>query len=196
MARSVDLAAEWAAATAAVRQRHLDPLRLRYGFPPTTILDRLGVARVRVEGDRYVPADDGVEAVVVAAFEGPPRLPDGRWRAPNEIADLVVFRPVEPGRWWSRGGIVAALGEEMIGDFSDDPVRVWRNPLAWLQAGTTGICLTTRDPIAAQDVLVRLRTSPVVMDVEHGRELDRIRGRCWTRFPPILVAEPALAGAA
>ena len=191
-----DLEAEWSAATAGVRERHLAPLRLRYGIPVMAIMERVGVARVRVEGDAYEPDADGFEALVVASFTDPPRRPDGRWRAPNEVIDLIAFRPVEPGRWWSRGGIVAALGEEMIGDFSDDPVRVWRNPLAWLQAGATGICLTTRDPIAAQDVLVRLRTSPVVMDVEHGRELDRIRGRCWTRFPPILVAEPALAGAA
>lgn len=190
MARLVDLPAEWSAATAAVRQRHLDPLRLRYGIPPTTILDRLGVARVHVEGDHYTPDDDGVEVVMVACFSAPPRLPGGFWRAPNEVVDLVVFRPVEPGRWWSRCGIAAALGEEMIGDFGDQPVQVWRNPLAWLRSGATGICLTTRDPIAAQDVLVRLRTSPYTPDIEHGRELDRIRTRCWTEFPPILVDDP------
>ena len=189
-----DLEAEWSAATAAVRQKHLHVLTNKYGIPATVILDRLGVARVRVEGDAYEP-DDGVEVVVVAAFEGPPRRPDGRWRAPNQIVDLVVFRPVEPGRWWSRGGIVAALGEEMIGDFDDQPVQVWRNPLAWLRSGATGVCLTTRDPIAAQDVLLRL-PGIVAEDVAHGREIERLMARHWNRLPPIYVAKPALAGVA
>jgi hypothetical protein len=33
---------------------------------------------------------------------------------PNGIVDLLAFRPAEPGRWWSRCGIVAALGEEAL----------------------------------------------------------------------------------
>ena len=195
MARPNDLAVEWPAATAAVGQRHLDALLIRYGIPATTMLDRLGVARVRVEGDHCEPDDDGAEVVLIASFEAPPRLPDGRWRAPNEVVDLIAFRPVEPGRWWSRRGIVAALGEESPPDFSDDPVPVWRNPLAWLRAGATGICPVSPDPAAVRDVLLRL-PGIVVEDVAHGHEIERLMARHWNRLPPIYVAERALAGAA
>lgn len=195
MARPIDLEAEWSSATAAVRRRHLDPLRLRYGIPPPTILDRLGVARVRAQGDTYEPDADGVEAVLIASFAAPPRLSDGRWRAPNPVVDLIAFRPAEPARWWSRCGIVAALGEEMIGDFSDDPVPVWRDPLAWLRSGAAGICPVSPDPAAVRDVLLRL-PGIVAEDVAHGREIERLMARHWNRLPPIYVAEPALAGAA
>jgi len=195
MARPVDLAAEWSAATAAVRQRHLDPLQRRYGISPATILDRLGVARARVEGVHYVPDDDGAEVVLIASFEAPPRLPDGRWRAPNEIIDLVTFRPAEPGRWCSRCGIVAALGEEMIGDFSDDPVPVWRDPLAWLRSGTSGVCPVSPDPAAVRDVLLRL-PAVVAEDAAHGREIERLMAQHWNRLPLIYLAESALAGVA
>ena len=191
-----DLEAEWSAATAAVRQRHLDPLRLRYGIPPMTIMERVGVARVRVEGDHYEPADDGVEVVVVAAFEGPPRLPDGRWRAPNQIVDLVVFRPAEPTRWWSRCGIVAALGEEMLSDFSDDPVQVWRNPLAWLRAGAVGVCPVSRAPAAVRVVVVRLPGITVAEeDADQGREIERLLAKHWNRVPPIYVIQRARGAA-
>ncbi len=195
MARPIDLEAEWSAATAAVRQRHLDPLLLRYSIAPVTILNRLGVARARVEGDHYAPCDDGVEMVQIATFEAPPRLPDGRWRAPNPVVDLIAFRPTEPGRWWSRCGIVAALGEEMIGDFSDDPVRVWPDPLRWLRSGASGVCPVSPDPAAVRDVLLRL-PGIVAEDVAHGREIERLLERHWNRLPPIYVAERALAGAA
>ena len=90
---------------------HLDALRLRYRVPLQTIIDRLGVVRVRVEGPFYEPADDGTEMLLISSFEAPPRLPDGRWRAPNDIIDLIVFRPIEPARWWSRCAFIAALGE-------------------------------------------------------------------------------------
>lgn len=195
MGRPVDLAAEWAAATAAVRQKHLDVLTNKHGIPAPVILDRLGVARVRVEGDTYEPDDDGAEVVQVACFASPPRLPDGRWRAPNEIIDLIAFRPAEPGRWWSRCGIIAALGEEMLSDFSLDPVRVWREPLAWLRSGATGICPVTSDPGAVRDVLLRL-PGIVAEDVAHGREIERLMARHWNRLPPIYVAERVLVGAA
>lgn len=193
MARPIDLVHEWSAATSAVRQRHLDPLRLRYGIAPPTILDRLGVARVRVEGDCYEPDDDGVEMVLVASFAAPPRLPDGRWRAPNEVVDLVAFRPADPGRWWTRCGIVAGLGEESLSDFGDAPVPAWRSPLAWLRAGAAGIC-PVAEPAAVRDVLLRL-PGIVAESVDHGRELERLMARHWNRVPLIYVAE-AVRGAA
>ena len=191
-----DLEAEWSAATAGVRERHLAPLRLRYGIPVMAIMERVGVARVRVEGDAYEPDADGFEALVVASFTDPPRRPDGRWRAPNEIIDIIAFNPAEPGRWWSRCGIVAALGEESVSDFSDDPVRVWRNPLAWLRAGATGICPVSPDPAAVRDALLRLPGITVAEeDADQGREIERLLAKHWNRVPPIYVIQRARGAA-
>ena len=189
MARPVDLAAERAIATSAVRRKHLIDLTSRYGILMLTIMEWVGISRVRIEGDHFVPDDNGIEMVIIICWSAPPRLLDGSWQAPEPI-DLLAFRLEEPGRWWSRVGIVTALGVKLVSDLSDAPIRIWKTPLQWLQAGGAGICLTTRDDGASQHVLCRLPTSPVAMDVEHGRELDRIRTRCWTQYPPILVADP------
>lgn len=188
MASPIDLAAEWSAARSAVRQRHLGPLRLRYCIPPPTILDWLGIARVRVEGDHYEPDDDGMEMVLVTALEAPPRLPDGRWRCLNPIIDLVAIRPADPGRWWTRCGVVVALGGESLSSFDDAPVPVWRTPLRWLQLGAAGIC-PVAEPAAVRDVLLRL-PGIVAESVDHGRELERLMARHCNRVPPIYVAEP------
>lgn len=189
MARPVDLAVEWAAATSAMRRRHLDAMRLQYSIPPTAILDRIGVTRVRVEGALYEPAGDGAEMVLIASFEAPPRLPDGRWRAPNEVVDLLAFKPGDPSRWWSRRGIVSALGEESLPSFDDASVWVRRNPLKWLQAGATGICPIDADPAAVRDVLLRL-PSIDAEDVAHGREIEALMSRSSVRLPPIYVPAP------
>lgn len=189
MSRPIDLAAEWAAATAAVRQRHIDLLRTHYGIPLTAIIDRLGVARVRVEGSRYDPEDGGSEMAIVGCFVAPPRMPDGRWRCPNEVVDLLAFRPVDPRRWWSRCGIVAALGEESLASFDDASVWVWRDPLKWLQAEATGICPVDPDCAAVRDVLLRL-SGIDAEDVAHGREVKALMLRSWTRLPPIYVPDP------
>ena len=194
MARPVDQAVEWAAATSAMRRRHLDAMCLQYNIPPTAILDRIGVTRVRVEGAFYEPASDGMEMLLIASFEAPPRLPDGRWRVPNEVVDLLAFSPADPSRWWSRRGIVAALGEESLSDLSDAPVPVWRTPLAWLRSGTTGLCPIDPDPAAIRDVLLTCKfLAPE--DLEHGRTLDRLNARHWNRVPVILVPESARGAA-
>ncbi len=188
--RSDGISAEWAAGTAAVRQRHGDALRRIYGVPMQTIIDRVGVSRIRPEGTHYEPDDDGIEVVLIACYEAPPRLPDGRWRASNEVIDLVAFRPADPHHWWSRRGLVAALGEEGLSDFCDEPVPVWGDPLTWLRAGATGICPVSDDPGAARDVLIRL-PGIVAMDANHGREIRRLLDRQWNKLPAIFVAEPA-----
>lgn len=162
---------------------------LRYNIPPTAILDRIGVTRVRVEGAFYEPASDGVEMVLIASFEVPPRLPDGRWRVSNEVVDLLAFRPVDPSRWWSRRGIVAALGEESLPSFDDASVWVWRDPLAWLKSGAIGICPIDPDPASVRDVLLQLPGIDAE-DVAHGREIESLMSRSWTRLPPIYVPEP------
>ena len=194
MASSRDLAAEFATATSAMRRHHLDAMCLRYNIPPTAILDRIGVTRVRVEGAFYEPASDGIEMVLVPSFEAPPRLPDGRWRAPNEVVDLLAFRPADPGRWWSRRGIVAALGEESLTSFDHASVWVSRDPLKWLQVGATGICPVDLDPAAVRDVLLRLPGIDAE-DVAHGREIEALMSRSWTRLPPIYGPEPARGAA-
>lgn len=195
MARPVELAAELAAATAAVRRKHLLDLSSRYGIPMSTIMERIGVCRVRVEGDHYVLDAYGIEMVIVACFKAPPRLRDGRWRAPSEIIDLIAFDPAAPGRWWTRCGLVAALGEEMLSEFSDDLVRIWRSPLAWLKAGAVGICPVSPDPVAVRDVLIRL-PDIVPEDLAHGREIRRLLMQDWTRKPKIHIAETTLVGGA
>ena len=189
--RSSDgLYAEWAVSTAAVRQLHADALRGIYGIPMLTILDRVGVSRIRPEGAFYEPDDGGIEVVLIPCFEAPPRLPGGRWRAPNEVIDLLAFRPADPHRWWSRRGLVAALGEEALSEFSDEPVPIWGNPLAWLRSGATGICPVSGDPGAVRDVLIRL-PGIVAMDVNHGRKIQRLLDRHWNKLPGVFVAEPA-----
>lgn len=189
MVRPLDLAAEWSAATAAMRGHHLDTLRQRCGIPLAVIRDRMGVARIHLQGTFYTPSIDGEEvAALIATFEAPPHLSDGRWRCPNPVRDIVAFRPAEPGYCWSRCGIVAALGEEMQSDFSDAPVPVWRTPLAWLKAGATGLCLVDPDPAVVRDVLMRCQ-SLVAEDAGHGREIQRLMEKHWNRLPPIYVPE-------
>jgi hypothetical protein len=188
------LTAEWAAATGAVRERHINLLWTRYGIPPTAIIDRLGVARVHTESSLYDPADGGTEMAIVGCFAAPPRMPDGRWRFPNDVVDLIAFRPAEPSRWWSRCDFIAALGEESLPAFSDDPVHVRRNPLAWLQSGAAGICPVSPDPAAVRDVLIRL-PGIVAEDVNHGRKIERLMARHWNEMPAIYVTERARGAA-
>ncbi len=189
MTRPVDLAAEWAAATAAVRASHINLLQTRYGIPLAAIIDRLGVARVSIENSDCDLENGGTETIIVGCFVAPPRMPDGSWRSPNEVVDLLVFRPAEPARWWLRCGIVAALGEEAMPNFSDAPVPVWRDPLAWLKSGAIGICPVDPDPASVRDVLLRL-PSIDAEDVAHGREIESLMSRSWTRLPPIYVPAP------
>jgi hypothetical protein len=85
---------------------------------------------------------------------------------------------------------VAALGEEVLSDFCDEPVPVWADPLAWLRAGATGICPVSDDAGAVRDVLVRL-PGIVAANVNHGREIKRLLDRHWNKLPAIFVAEPA-----
>jgi hypothetical protein len=187
-----NLEAEWRTCHAGVRQRHIDAAIHRYGIPAVTLADHCAVARIAPEGTHWRPDSDGIEALVVAVWAFAPRDADGRWVTDNQVVDLVAFRPAEPSRWWVRTGFATCLGEWSIPTLSDDPVHVWRTPLAWLRAGTSGICIL--DPSAARDVLLRC-SAIVAEEVEHGREIRAIMQTSPIALPPIFVTE-TLRGAA
>ena len=139
-------------------QGHVDHL-LHLGVSPAATV-MCGSARIQADGDLYRPDDDGLEAVILPVFDG------------GETIDLLALT-TDPVRWWLRLGLAAYLGGDSLPDaVMDEPVRVFRSPLAWLQAGTPPDGLVVLDWDTARRELVDHHVA--AEDLAHGLELDHL----------------------
>ena len=138
-----------------------------------------GTARIQPEGKFYQADDNGIMAVIIPIIEG------------EVVADLLAFQPSRPDRWWLRLGVAAYLGGDALGDaVMDEPVRVFRTPLAWLRAGAPADGLVVLDhDIASRELAYH---HVVAEDLAHGLELDRLL-TIPARRPQIRVPRKAAA---
>lgn len=136
---TIDLDRELAAAIRALESRHVDEL-VAAGVDRLDIgLGLVGIARGRVEGDQFAPADEGGFAFVTPvrthyplSFETP--IPASALRV-GDIIDLVYWHPDYPSAWAVRTGAAEVLGLIEPQYCDPEPTEVWRGPLGWLQAG-------------------------------------------------------------
>ncbi len=132
-----DLAEEFALATDGVSTLVLERFR-QWGIPPRIIYGprhHVGVAKIVTTSDGFFEFhDDGRWALIVP--EGVPEVPG--W---DSIEDLVAFFPDEPGRWWRRRGDVNILSAYNQCPWQLSSLTIHEQPLTWLQAGCTGICI-------------------------------------------------------
>ena len=82
---------------------------------------------------RFDFVDDGLEAVVIEALG----------EDAEKVEDLIAWLPGEPDKWRSWAGIARALGTAAAVNPASyafgDPLRIYRTPLGWLQAGCCGL---------------------------------------------------------
>ena len=157
MSRAVYIIDELMAALGgATSERHVDHL-LHLGLPPAAV-DMCGTAKIRPDGQNYVPDDDGIEAVILPCFDA------------SEPIDLLAFVTADPGQYWLRLGQAAYIGGDALGDaVMGEPVRVFRTPLSWLRAGAPANGLVVLDDEIARRELAY--HSVVAEDLAHGEEL-------------------------
>jgi len=140
-------------------------------------------ALIRVSQDTaFEPDEEGGHAFVIPvrvestvtpeAFDPAAAVRDGG------AVDLVAFHPAKPHRWALRCGNAEWLGAIEPQYLAPDSVRVWRTPLAWLQAGCRGIVLLSPERVSRYRTLSCLH-SIVAEDLEHASELRRILERPW-----------------
>ena len=148
-----------AALGVAMSQEHVDRL-MHLGVPPAAV-DMCGTAKIRPEGQNYVPDDGGLEALVVPIFDA------------GETIDLLAFKLSNPTRWWLRLGQAAYLGGDALGDVvMDEGVQVFKTALSWLQAGAPADGLVVLNwSIARRELACH---SVDAEDLAHGLELDRL----------------------
>ena len=175
MSSSINLDELLAALGTAMTQEHVDRL-LGAGVPASTTV-MCGTAKIRPEGQHYVPDDAGLEALVVPVFDT------------GTVADLLAFAPDTPARWWLRLGLAAYLGGDALADILAD-IWVYRTPWSWLRAGAPGDGLVILDTTVARRELAHLNI--VAENPDHGVELDS-RLTIPARHPQISVPVRAAA---
>ena len=128
---------------------------------PADITSFIGAVEIRPSDGLYEPDPGGEPAWVIPCFHD------------NETVDLLAFKSDEPSRWWLRLGACAFLGGDALGDVvMDEPVRVFRTPLTWLQAGAPPNGLVVLDDEIARRELAYHHV--VAEDLAHGLDLDRL----------------------
>ncbi len=144
-----------------------------------------GVFLVPVRPDRaWFDVDpDGVEAAVCQA-----RGPDS-----VEVVDLVAWSLDNPARWWTAIGAAVVLGEAVAHNpatgFGGAPLRLFRHPLRWLQAGCDGAVIL--DPARGGRWLLDLPVAAVAAeDDAHAAELSAVRDATVDR---VAIVVPAVA---
>ena len=134
---------------------------INLGVPANTICF-VGTAKVRPNGKTFEPDPDGLLAWVIPCMDS------------GETTDLLAFTSDAPGRYWLRLGVATYVGGDALGDtVMDEPVRVFKTPLSWLQSGAPadGLVIVDVDyKLARRD----LANSPIIAeDIAHGELLQR-----------------------
>jgi hypothetical protein len=170
----IDLEAEMTAAGKAVRQPHLDRLRV-FGVSNATIAEAgmshwpFGVAAAEPLGNGLYQPGEGQLHIVLPVVED--------WT----LIDLMAFRPSVPGDWLLRTGNGFALGlEEGLGVWTaylpadpaavppryqvGSPLHLFSDPLDWVRGGRQGVCVVDW---GSPDIR-RLAGLPVVTVSDHA----------------------------
>lgn len=132
---AADLKSEMLAATARVRQSHLDRL-MALGVP--------GIA-IATLGGRQIPFGVGtverLERGLYQPGDGPLHVLSPVYAA-GEIIDIIAWRSDAPANWVWRTGLGWALGsDELCPRWDNDPMPIHATPLDWLRAAGEGICI-------------------------------------------------------
>lgn len=169
----VDIIDSWAAACAAPPQRTLDHL-FATGVTPRAVIDAGGIAIAEVSF-----AEDKVLGSWFEFTDGGEPALSFRCTEDDWLIDIVAMDMKSPTRFarlerraWALGPDIA-LSPNRLGDDPDrlPPIRIFRNPLTWLQGGCDGLVIL--DPDRARDEL--WRTSRLAGEDEvHGRQLKRL----------------------
>ncbi len=102
----------------------------------------LAWARIITAGRAFDFDTSGICAVVQPIWRG--QAPSLELGVEHPVlADLITWRPTEPGRWWYRWGCDSpALGDEYVEDaHALGPLYCHRTPLDWLRSGCRGTVL-------------------------------------------------------
>lgn len=120
----------WKEYRPALANQHTESALARYGVtdPEATLI--CGLTRIKPLIHTFEPADNGDHAILLPVFDG------------YELWDLITFDPRAPEIWWCRIGGEPMLGCNWLGNADHTTtVRVFPNPLAWLQAGCAGVVI-------------------------------------------------------
>jgi hypothetical protein len=168
-------------------------------LPRLPIAGIIGAAHVRPGSDGlYEPTEgDGIRAWTF------PTALVGELHEP-EIEDLLAVAMDRPDRWRLRLGEGEMLGQheierrrfgcarrwhrDLLDGPTDDPLHVWRSPLAWLRAGARGVCVL-RWTAGAIDDLGSIWSPIAAEDVEHGVEIRRHLTEPSVPIPEILIPD-------
>ena len=182
------LEAEYLAALKRTRFKDLAPLRdAGVGGPGLAIGPAW--AAIQLHGDRFEfdPFSDAYAFVIPVRCDDP-NTPEvvvpQRIIREAAIVDLVAFS-ANSGGWARRFGNATWLGAVEPQYLTPIPTPVWRNPLNWLRAECTGLCLLTRDSRERYRIL-SLLDAVLAEDERHAQELRELLARPWLA-PPVLV---------
>ncbi len=118
-------------------------------------LDRLGIdrrianragglawANITTAGRGFDFDHAGTPAIIQPVWRGPAPSIESGVEHPI-LADLIAWRPAEPGRWWYRWGCdTPTLGDEFVEDaHAFGPLWCHLTPLDWLRGGCHGTVL-------------------------------------------------------
>jgi RecA-family ATPase len=99
-----------------------------------------------------------------------------------QLIDLVLFRPNRPDVFATRLGVAEWIGAVDWQCEISPPVRIWRDPLDWLRANGSGLCLLTRDRIEQYRILSGLNAIEASNE-HHAAEIRRALDRPWPTPP-------------
>ena len=115
-----------------------------------------GIASIKPTDDgRFAFAEAGVTAVIVPCYDTIPGILDANpERHVEHLIDLVAVDLDHPDRYWRRRGEGLVLGAAYleVADGALEPVPVFKNPMSWLRAAGSGVCVLDWD--WARDLLL------------------------------------------
>ncbi len=103
----------------------------------------LAWSRIATVGRVFDLTDHGPTAVVMPVWRGPAPSLDCSMETPY-LADLIAWRPCDPGRWWYRWGADSpTLGDEYViaAHTHGRALNCQLTPLEWLRGGCRGTVL-------------------------------------------------------
>jgi hypothetical protein len=178
-----------------------DARLLGLGVPPfarvNAVLCAVGCATIRAGGGKYRPDPEGFKAwtLVSGTFVN------------DSIEDLIAFSPDRPDKVYRRLGRATylnpcavqrrGLGISQVhkprrlgvGSFTFSPLKIWRDPIAWLRGYCAGTVVLdwkeARIDLTALDCAIRAE------DVAHGRQIRNMLQTLPGPTPEILVRAAA-----
>lgn len=145
----------------------------------------LGAALITPLSDGLFEPGGNMPVCLLPVFAGPKPEP-GAQRPDNCLIDIAAIRFSEPGEIWLRRGDADLLHECAADElYLEEPLRIHRTALSWLQAGAEG-CVVLDWKRAAP----RLRTvaTLIVEDTAHGQTV-RHHLQQQLRIPQIQVPQ-------